>query len=129
MTQHVNDLPPDRADKLRRMKEIKAEQEALETEYDNLRDELMPELNEPVFIIGDDGEKYRVSKVQGSMPVWHYENLDKLTPEQREAITEVKISGAKFKQEIQAGRLDPEVALDLVSYRPKRAYPAFEPVE
>lgn len=130
MSKRTGDLPPDRADKLRRMQEIRKELESLETEYDDLRDEVViPWDGEPEFIIGDDGRKYRVSRIEGSDPVYHYEHLEDLTKSQREAITEVKIVGAKLKAEIQAGRIHADDALNLVSYRPKKPYPKFDLAE
>jgi hypothetical protein len=129
MTQHVDDLPPDRADKLERIRVIREQMEALETEYDELRDEVIADLNEPVFIAGADGHKYRVSKVEGSQPVFHVEQLRRVPEELIPAITETKIVGAKLKAEVQAGRLDPEIAMHLVSYVPKRAYPKFDPAD
>lgn len=123
------DLPPDWGDKLDRMRVIREEIETLDAEYDTLRDEVVVEMTEPVLIAGSDGKKYRVSKVVGSQPVFHLAELHRLTEAQRHAVTETKISGAKLKAEIQAGRIDPMVAMHLVSYQGKRPYPKFDPVE
>lgn len=128
MTKHAEDLPPDTADKLRRMQEIRIETDSLQEEYDTLREEVVTPadaLTEPEFIIGVDGRKYRVTKVAGSQPVYNYAALADLTLEQQAAITDVKVSATKLKQAITLGVVEAEEALKVVTYKPKKPYPEF----
>ena len=129
MTRHVDDLPADTADKLRRMQEIAKTQAELQEEYDTLREEVVVPMTEPEFIVGEDGRKYRVTKVEGSTPVYHVDQLYRVPDEVREEITETKIVGSKLKAAVLAERLDPEVAMHLVHYKPNRPYPKYDPVE
>lgn len=122
-------LEPDTGDKLTRLKEIKDQLESLKQEYDDLVTEVVVPMEAPEFVVID-GKKYRVSRVASSDPVYDYAAMERLlTEEQRAAITETKIVGAKLKAEVQTGRIDPEVAMDIVTYRPKRPYPKFDPLE
>ena len=129
MPRHVDDLPPDTADKLREMQGIRKTIETLEKRYEDLREEVVVPMTESEFIVGEDGRKYRVSRVETSTPIYHPDQLGRLSEEQREAITETKIVGSKLKAEIQAGRIDPQVAMHLVHYQPKKPFPKFDPVE
>lgn len=123
---------PDRLDLLEQMRQTRGTIDSLTEYYDEVRNEIVVpmEHGEVVLITGVDGRKYRVSKVQGSDPVYHYDEIDKrLTDAQKAEITETKVIGAKLKAAVEAGRIRADVLPHLVHYRPKKPYPKFDPVE
>lgn len=119
-------LPPDRADKLARLQELKQNLDADKAEYDRLVQEVVVPMTESEFITGKDGLKYRVSRVASSTPVYHFGVLDEINEDVRREITKISIDGPKLKAAVQTDRLDPDIADRLVTYKPKTPYPKFD---
>lgn len=127
MTTTDERLPPSREDKVRRMATIKAEQERLKAEYEGLRDEVTPELNEAQFFFDSEtGEKrvaYRVAPEVTRVNVdllASYVNDDVL-----DEVTERKIKTDAFWQANKAGRIPDEVAARVVTLVPSTPHVRF----
>jgi hypothetical protein len=120
----------DREDKLARIQVIKEQQKRLKEEYETLRNEVTPDEGEYVLITGHDGQKYRVTRVEGADTVFYLDKLQELVdPTVVEQITELKVNTEAFKQAVAAGRITPAVLVQVMSLKPKAAYPKYEPID
>lgn len=127
MTDHV--LPPDREDRLRRLREIKSvEIPKLEEEYEEIRDEMVAELGDDfAYLIGPDGVKYRASITRQETLVFDLPTLERnLDDETLEEITERKVIRGKFEQAVAAGRIPSSVLVKAVSSKPKAPFVHYE---
>lgn len=104
--------PPSREDKVTRMAQIKAEQDRLQQEYEDLREEIVPELDEAQFFIDPiTGEKRVAYRVAPENTVINVDLLASYVPEDvLEEVTVRKAVVGKFWQANKAGRIPDEVA-------------------
>lgn len=117
-----------RADKLARIQKIRDDIDTLTEEYEVLREEAVAPMEEPELIIGLDGKKYRVSPVHSNTTSYRMDRLDELTPEQRAAVTEVKITSAKLQDAVAKDLITVDQVARLVRFTPKKPYPKFDPI-
>lgn len=119
----------DREQKLRRIKEISLIQATLKTEYESLRDEVVPEV-EPdgvVWVLGPDGNKYRCSVRRDMVTTFDLDVLfEELNPDVFEEITVRKVDSTKFEQAADAGRIPTRVVQKAVRRKPKAAFVDFK---
>lgn len=119
-----------REDDLRRIREIKnIEIPALEKEYLELRDEVVPEVEEDglVYIIGPDGKKYRCTVTRAKLSVYDVDYLASVLDEEIfEEITERKVNSAKFDQAVGAGRIPMHVVQKGLTEKAKAPFINYE---
>lgn len=122
-------LPPDRTDKLRRLRQVTDDLKRLKGEYEELRDELVPLINEDgfIYLLDDKGVKYRASVTEGETMVFNLGLLrDELPVEVFEEVTERKVNRERFDQAASAGRVPAHLLTKAITGKPKAAFVHFE---
>lgn len=117
----------DLEDKVVRLVHLKQEQERLKQEYEDLRDELVPDLNEAQFFIDPvTGEKKVAYRVAPENTVVDAELLASYVPQDvLDEVTVRKVVTDKFWQANKAGRIPDEVAARVVTLRPATPHVRF----
>lgn len=119
----------DREEKLYRLREIKDELDQLKVEYEELRDEVVPEVEEDgvVWVLGPDNKKYRCSVQRQMTSTYDVDALAAAVSEDvLDEVTFRKVDSDKFEQAYNAGRI-PHHAIPLVIKRkPKAAFVDFK---
>lgn len=130
MTDHDHVLEPDREDKLRRIREIKTILvPALEKEYEELRDEVVPEVLEEgfVYLIGPDGTKYKATVTQQHTTKFDIPTLKRMLPAATfKLITEPRVNREKWDEAVDSNLIPDEVQIKAVSFVPKKPFVYFD---
>lgn len=119
--------PPSREDKVTKLAELKAKQTSLQQEYEELRDELVQELDEAQFFLDPvTGEKRVAYRVAPEVTKVNVELLESYVPtEVIESVTERKIKTDAFWQAVKAGRIPDHVAARVTTLIPQTPHVRF----
>lgn len=119
-------LPQTREEKVARMAAIKAEEARLKSEYEELRDEVTPDLDEAQFFIDENGVKRVAYRVSPENTVVNAELLASYVSEEViNEVTERKVKTPAFWQAVKAGRIDESVAARVAKLVPATPHVRF----